>query len=113
MNTLNIILNPINIGNVVQLYQDISGTQKNYDEIISEWKKLIEDGGVVITVNAEEFDYPFAFAVLKKEGDSVLIIAKGVKDGFKNQGIEEYLESFIENYIEINNYKLASKYQEQ
>jgi len=78
---------------------------KDKNELVKEWEEIVSNGGTILTVDAEEFDYPFAFAVLKKDNHNLLIDAAGVKYDFRKQGVWGYLFNFIEFYCEKNHIK--------
>jgi hypothetical protein len=100
--------NSKNLTKIAHLYTEIfdnTSYAKKEAELLNEWQKIILNNGIILTVEAEEFDYPFAFAVLKKEGDRLVIESQGIKKEFINQGVWDYLYKFIEEYIDKNHFK--------
>ena len=100
--------NSQDLTNIAHLYSEIFDNTpytKKEAELLNEWEQIILNHGIILTVEAEEFDYPFAFAVLKKEGDNLLIESQGIKKEFINQGAWDYLYKFIEDYIDKNHFK--------
>ena len=107
---LNLEINekPKNLFKVALLHEEIFANTpllKDKKELVKEWEELISNDGTILTVDAEEFDYPFAFAVLKKDNNNLLIDSSGVKNNFRKQGVWGYLFHFIEFYCEKNHIK--------
>lgn len=102
-----IIENPKNLQPAIELYCQIFDQtiyEKTSQELLNEWNQIINDGGKILIVEAEEFDYPFGIAILKKDNNTLLIQNAGVKEEFRNQGVWSYLYSFIEHLAEEGNY---------
>jgi DNA polymerase elongation subunit (family B) len=108
MLNLEINENPKNLFKVALLHEEIFANtplSKNKNELVKEWEEVVSNGGTILTVNADEFDYPFAFAVLKKDNNNLLIDSSGVKNNFRKQGVWGYFFDFIVFYCEKNQIK--------